>query len=66
MEAKVEVIQGAAAELALNPEAQVVAPAMHKAFRQADLHNNIIRGASRVACTIGVVYLQAVLLCVKL
>jgi hypothetical protein len=43
-----EVIQGAAAKLALNPEAQVVAPAMYKAFRQADMHNNIYRGASRV------------------
>ncbi len=37
-----------AAELALNPKAQVVAPAMHKAFRQADMHNNIYQGASGV------------------
>jgi hypothetical protein len=44
-----EVTQDAAAESALNPTVQVVAPAMYKAFRQADLHNNIIRGASGVS-----------------
>ena len=36
-----------AIKLALNPKVQVVAPAMHKAFRQADLHTNICRVASR-------------------
>ena len=35
-----------AIKLALNPKVQVVAPAMHKAFRQADLHTNICRVAS--------------------
>lgn len=35
-----------AIKLALNPKVQVVAPAMYKAFRQADLHTNICRVAS--------------------
>ena len=35
-----------AIKLALNPKVQVVAPAMHKAFRLADLHTNICRVAS--------------------
>ena len=35
-----------AIKLVLNPKVQVVAPAMHKAFRQADLHTNICRVAS--------------------
>ena len=35
-----------AIKLALNPKVQVVAPAMYKAFRQADLHTNIGRVAS--------------------
>ena len=30
-----------ATKVALNRKVQVVAPAMHKAFRLADLHNNI-------------------------
>ncbi len=30
-----------AVKIALNQQVQVVAPAMHKAFRLADLHNNI-------------------------
>ena len=38
---EMEVTRNDAAELALNPKAQVVAPAMHKGFRQADMHNNI-------------------------
>jgi len=39
--ADVEVTQGTAAKIVLNPEVQVVAPAMYKAFRLADLLNNI-------------------------
>ena len=35
-----------AIKLALTPKVQVVAPAMYKAFRQADLHTNICRVAS--------------------
>lgn len=45
---RMEVTRNDAAELALNPKAQVVAPAMYKAFRRADLHNNINQGASGV------------------
>jgi hypothetical protein len=35
-----------ATKFALNPKVQVVAPVMHKAFRRADVHNNIYRVAS--------------------
>lgn len=35
-----------ATKVALNPMAQVVALEMHKAFRLADVHNNILRVAS--------------------
>jgi len=35
-----------ATKFALNPKVQVVAPAMYKAFRLADMHNNICRVAS--------------------
>lgn len=40
-----EVTQNAAAELALNPKAQVVAPVMYQAFRQADMRTNICTGS---------------------
>jgi hypothetical protein len=45
---RLEVTQGVAAKFALNPKVQVVAPAMYKAFRQADMRNNIIRETSGV------------------
>ena len=41
-----QVPRNTAIKLALNPKVQVVAPAMHKAFRLADMHNNICRVAS--------------------
>ena len=43
---RVKAPRNTAIKLALNPKVQVVAPAMHKAFRQADLHTNICRVAS--------------------
>ena len=41
-----QVPRNTAIKLALNPKVQVVAPAMHKAFRLADMHNNTCRVAS--------------------
>jgi len=37
----VQATQDTAAGIALNPKVQVVAPAMHQAFRQADMLNSI-------------------------
>ena len=44
-----EATQSTAAKIVLNPMVQVVAPEMYKAFRQADLHNNIQIRASYIA-----------------
>jgi hypothetical protein len=41
-----EVPRNTATKFALNPKVQVVAPATYKAFRLADVHNNILRVAS--------------------
>ncbi len=38
---KNQVPRNTATKLALNQKVQVVAPAMHKAFRLADMHTNI-------------------------
>ena len=43
-----EAPRNTATKVALNRKVQVVALAMHKAFRQADMHNNIYREASGV------------------
>lgn len=39
---KNQVPRNTATKLALNQKVQVVAPAMHKAFRLADMHTNIV------------------------
>ncbi len=43
---KNQVPRNTAIKLALNQKVQVVAPAMYKAFRLADMHTNILRVAS--------------------
>lgn len=42
-----EATQSTAAEIVLNPQVQVVAPAMYQAFRRADMLNNIIAKSLR-------------------
>lgn len=44
---RVEATQSTAAEIVLNPQVQVVAPAMYQAFRRADMLNNIIAKSLR-------------------